>query len=130
VTVHHFKYPAGTILFVRKVPSLGGGPPKDRSVVLITALDVSYDDEEAGPEDVPIFSAVAITGEFDRPIQPPCVEMEYAKSGRCGTGLTKPSVANCAWAVQMPVTAIVRRNGYAGDLALQRILSILAALDE
>jgi hypothetical protein len=126
VTVHRFKYPAGTILLVRKVPPLGGGPAKDRSVVLVTGLD----DEETGPDDVPVFSAVAITGEFDRPIQPPCVELEYAKSGRCGTGLTKPSVANCSWAVQMPVTAISRRNGYAGDLALGRILTILAALDE
>jgi hypothetical protein len=99
-------------------------------MVLIAALDVSYDDEDTGPEDVPVFSAVAVTGEFDRPIQPPCVELEYAKSGRCGTGLAKPSVANCAWAVQMPVTAIIRRNGYVGDLALARILGILAALDE
>ncbi len=93
-------------------------------MVLIADLDFSYDDE--GEDDIPVFSAVAITGEFERPIQPPCVELEHARSGRCRTGLTKPSVANCAWAVHMPVDAIIRRNGYVGDLALGRILGILA----
>jgi hypothetical protein len=115
------RYPAGTILLVRRVTDLQGGNPKDRNVVLVEAMDADTDDEETQ------LLGLGITSKFDDPISPPCVELEFGRHGRCLTGLVTRSVAHCEWYVLKPTSDIIKRQGHVGNDALREIMRILAA---
>jgi mRNA-degrading endonuclease toxin of MazEF toxin-antitoxin module len=113
------RFVAGTILRVSDVPDMAGTRPKNRPVVIVQAIDADPEDEEA------CLLGVAITTKFERPVAPPCVELEFAPPGRCGTGLVDESVAQCDWLVDRPLSAIIERIGYVGDKALRDIMNIL-----
>jgi hypothetical protein len=113
------RYPAGTILLVRRVLDPQGKNAKTRPVMLVAPVDADDEDEEA------FLLGVAITTEFGRPIEPPFVEMEYGEHGRCRTGLNESAVAHALWFADRPLSAIVQRLGFGGDVALAKVQAIL-----
>jgi mRNA-degrading endonuclease toxin of MazEF toxin-antitoxin module len=108
-------HPVGTILFVVNVLDPNGVNPKNRRVVLIR----NYCD---GDE---FAYGVAITGEFDYPLTEDQIELPFQRPGgtRCGTGLTKESVAKCDWIVEADAADLRKRVGHLPPNYLNPVLA-------
>lgn len=111
------RYPVGTILWVKDVPSADGRDCKDRGVVLIEGCDTAADAE---------FVGVAVTSRFDRPPPGDHVPLPFGTHGRCETGLRTESCAVCSWVVILPVGDILRRHGNTPPVPLKAILEGVA----
>ena len=106
------KYPRGTILLISQVPDKNGVNPKDRFVVLVR----DFDDADA------LAYGVAVTGTFNYPLPPTSISLPYHRQGRCITGLTKDSVADCTWVVVAAPPDFIKRNGMTPPIPLLTIL--------
>lgn len=106
-----FSHPAGTIVYIKDVTPVGGGEAKTRPVIL---LDDCCDADE-------FIVGVAVTSEFNRPLEPFAVELPFGSHGKCKTGLTKPSIAHCEWIVKSHPSDVCERVGYVTDDILLQI---------
>jgi hypothetical protein len=111
------KYPRGTILLVAQVPDKNGVNPKDRSMVLIR----DFDDTDA------VAFGVAVTGTFNQPLPTTSVRLPYHRQGRCRTGLTKDSIADCTWIIVADPDEFIKRTGITPPLELLTILKEVQA---
>jgi mRNA-degrading endonuclease toxin of MazEF toxin-antitoxin module len=110
-------HPRGTIVLAAGVLDPNGVNPKDRFLVLLRDLN----------EDDPTAFGVAITGTFPASLPGTSIRLPFHRQGRCATGLTKPSVAECTWIVEVESSAILRRSGVAPPRELLAILEAVAA---
>ena len=111
------KYPHGTILLISQVPDKTGVNPKDRSIVLVR----DFDDTDVHA------IGVAVTGTFNLPLPASSVPLPYHRQGRCKTGLTKDSVADCTWVVVAAPQDFIKRNGMTPPIQLVNILKEVQA---
>jgi hypothetical protein len=65
---------------------------------------------------------VAVTGTFTLPLPATSVRLPYHRPGRCKTGLTKDSVADCTWVVVATPQDFLQRNGMTPPIELLTIL--------
>ena len=106
------KYPRETILLISQIPDKNGVNPKDRFVVLVR----DFHDADV------LAYGVAVTGTFHYPLPATSVSLPYHRQGRCVTGLTKDSVADCTWVVVAAPADFLKRNGMTPPIPLVSIL--------
>lgn len=106
------KYQAGTVILVSQVPDKNGVNHKDRFMVLVR----DFNDTDL------LAYGVAVTGTFALPLPATSVRLPFHRQGRCKTGLTKDSVADCTWIVAATPADIIKRSGITPPRELLTIL--------
>lgn len=97
------------------VTDTSGGNPKPRPLVIVSK---SSEIVRTGS-----FYAVAITGEFSKPLQADEVPLPWHPHGRCKSGLTKESVAKCTWMRQLLLTDVIEVKGHLRGKELDDVVS-------
>lgn len=106
------KFQRGAVVYVRQVSDERGGNHKDRRVVLVA----DFDDAD------PTAFAVAITSQFGQPLRADMVRLSFHRQGKCGSSLTKDSVAVCNWFIVVASEDIRDKTGFVTSKQLVQIL--------
>jgi len=112
----------GRIVWLKDALDPQGRNPKERAFVIVTAT------EEINPGEP--FFGVAITGEFEKPLQLECVPMPWSRDGRSKTGLRKECVAKCDWIREFNHGDPFELGGFVPGKQLLEILDRLEAMPE
>lgn len=86
------------------VTDTSGGNPKSRPLVVVSK---GSEIDRTGS-----FFAVAITGEFNEPLQPDEVPLPWHAQVMCKSGLTKKCIAKCSWMRQLLLTDVIEVKGH------------------
>lgn len=96
----------------------GRGNVKRRPVLVVTpSNEILLDREILG---------LAITSTFRVPLEPQCVALPWSPKGHPATGLRRPSVVVCVWAVRFRVSDAVSIAGYVPGATLRGVLEVRA----
>ncbi|HEY2252587.1 MAG TPA: hypothetical protein VGH74_16050 [Planctomycetaceae bacterium] len=88
----------GSVIWA-EVPDQNGKNPKTRALVVLTRTE----EIEAGKK----FVAVAISSEFNEPLEERAIPMPWKKNRHPVTRLYEPSVAVCNWLVSLDESQVV-----------------------
>jgi mRNA-degrading endonuclease toxin of MazEF toxin-antitoxin module len=72
---------------------------------------------------------VAITGQFREPLADDEVALPFHPAGAASSGLTKPSVAKCSWAVTIDKSNVMEHKGFVSKERLTAVLLTIAELE-